>query len=172
MSNLKDLIDYPERGDGLSLAYVLLLANILGMTIFLGQKRSYSPALTEKKETVKSSAEVKNSDDRRESDGHCESKLQLKEKEEQVKEGIHAASKVTPEFPSEDIGDKSKSDIVVKDDDKIVHQCISDETVMVNEDSVIDFKTVVDERKLQGKKEPLKPLVWNFPESSPFFRKH
>ena len=171
MSNLKDLIDYPEKSNRLSLAYFLLLANILGMTILLGQKRSYSPSLTEKNETTKLTDEISSQDEKRENNEKHQPQSQLDKNKEQEKNELHATSNVAAELLSKAIIDEAKSDIVVRED-KAAHQSAPGKTDTDHKDNVINFKTAATERKVQEKKEPLKPLVWNFPDTSPFFRKH
>lgn len=169
MSNLKDLIDYPEKSNRLTIVYLLLLANILGMTVFLGQKRDNSVTENNKdfRLTTNQEKNGENIEEKKNVQGDVKDGMCLTNDNKQREVPVEKTDSLLTTLP-----ETPKSNTVINNAQDDAPQLTLKEQHATHKDNVIDFNTISAERKVQEKKEPLKPLVWNFPNESPFLRKH
>lgn len=162
MSCIKDLIINPDGQSRASLAYLLLLANVLGVAIFLeGNKSVISRASTEKSTgnmPVKHAIEniAPQDFDETSMSNFVSNNAGNAEVVNNKEEPGH------PELKSDVFSFKVHDAGRVEEDTELNHDDEHSKRERFKE-KVIDFKEVASERKNQETREPLKTLVWRFP---------
>ncbi|WP_422444593.1 hypothetical protein [Thermoanaerobacterium sp. DL9XJH110] len=161
MSCIKDLIINPDGQSRASLAYLLLLANVLGVAIFLeGNKSTISRVAAER---GPDNAGVK-------STGGYTAPQDFDETSMGNVASINAGNAEVVDNKGEPGHPELKSDVLslvhgagrVEKDTKSNHEDEHSKRERFKE-KVIDFKEAASERKNQDTREPLKTLVWRFP---------
>lgn len=145
MANMKDFFSDSGNQTTASMAYLLLMANVLGIAIFIDGKKSLQSPVRERKNK----------------------KLQMTQTVKPVSpiDDKHIVSEIPDEImrtTEEIIEEKSEENQVVFDQvEQIAKQ--NNKEVPKLRDNIIDFKEAVASRT-QETKQPLKPLIWHFPK--------
>lgn len=135
MSDIKDFITGPSSNSATSIIYIMLMANVLGLAVYMGNKRDAifsSDTIVEKAEENKKTID---------NDTIGEEKVEIEKTTKGEESQITTAA-----VESSNTEDEMDANLEREMDNK-----------------VIDFSEIVLLKKTE-KKQPLKPLIWRFPK--------
>jgi len=147
MADIRDFFSRFENESTASMAYLLLMANILGLVVYLDSRKTesviHNQALTTNDKATIQSTEPQGLSEIKAASNVADHKQQAKD-----------FSTEEAKFPKKIIETTQAETITLK----------NKKEQLKTADNVIDFKEAVATRT-QEQKEPLKPLVWKFPKS-------
>lgn len=144
MADIKDFFSGSGNQTTASMAYLLLMANVLGLAIFIDGKKGIHSSV---KEPSNKDNPIKQS---------------MKPVLTTCNKGITDIADEIEQTLDENIEDKpKKNDAVFEQIEQTAKQ--NSEEMPRKRDNIIDFKEAVALRT-QETKPPLKPLIWKFPE--------
>lgn len=153
MAEIRDFFSPIGKGSSASMAYLLLMANLLGLVVYLDSKQGKAYPQKSEGETKKKTLAVE--------DKGTNETIKLAPVEDTA---ANLDTKDQNEKPLEDNMEKAKTREKPIENEEVETISKNKKEEVKTKDNIIDFKEVVATRTQETKK-TLEPLVWRFPKS-------